>query len=80
MRKIFTTPYLDFLLSCQPTWEKRGSGQWATEIILPLRDRKAFEASQEMLEKITPEMLIFVHGLKRKEPICFLSEKVSEKC
>ncbi|CAG1769476.1 hypothetical protein BAC3_00315 [uncultured bacterium] len=39
-----------------------------------------------MLEKITPEMLIFVHGLKRieykipgKEPICFLSEKVSEK-
>ena len=66
--------------------KKDGNGQWATEIVLPLRDHKAYEKSQEMLEKITPEILIFLHGLKRieykilgKEPVCFLSEKDSGK-
>jgi len=70
-----------------PTEEKKeGHDQWATEILLPLRNHKAFETSQKMLEKITPEMLIFLHGLKRieykisgKELVCFLSEKDNGK-
>lgn len=79
-------PIFRFPVKLSTEQEKEGNGQWATEILLPLRDCKAFEASQKMLEKITPEMLIFLHGLKRieykisgKETVCFLSEKDSGK-
>lgn len=57
-------PVLRLPIELQSDQARGGSVQWATEIQLPLRDQKAYEKSVAMLDRIGPEVLIFLQGLK----------------
>jgi len=61
--------------------KRKGNGIWATEILLPLRDQRAYEKSVDMLSRISPEVLIFLRGLRiisykgDDDEICFSRDR-----
>lgn len=64
LEKVRYCPILRLPFDLLSDQKKVGNGQWATEIQLPLKGTRAYEKSVEMLERIGPEVLIFLYGLK----------------